>query len=57
MGVDDLGTLSIKSNYIQEHIAAILALPIVNQEAIQASSLSVVVDAVNSTGGLAIPPL
>ena len=57
VGVDDLGTLSIKSNYIQEHIAAILALPLVNQEAIQASSLSVVVDAVNSTGGLAIPPL
>jgi phosphomannomutase len=43
--------------YINQHIEQILALPLVDKRAIRRRKLRVVVDAVNSTGGLAVPPL
>lgn len=43
--------------FITEHIQKILELPYIDKVAIQAANLSVVVDAVNSTGGVAIPML
>ena len=55
--VESLGEVRPKNNAIQEHIRAILNLPYVNVEAITRADFKVAVDAVNSTGGLAIPPL
>lgn len=55
--VDDLGTITHDDSYLQKHIDAILALPLVNREAIAAAGFSVVVDAVNSTGGIFVPAL
>lgn len=55
--VDDLGTYESFEKGIDIHIEKILALPLVNQEAIAAKKFKVVIDAVNSTGGIAIPAL
>ena len=55
--VDDLGTISTDDTYIDKHINTILALPLVDTEAIKARKFRVVVDAVNSTGGIAVPRL
>ena len=56
-GVDDLGTITINQAYFDIHIDAVLDLEHVNVKAIIASKFKVVVDAVNSTGGIAIPLL
>jgi phosphomannomutase len=55
--VDDLGKVITKTTYIQKHIEAVLALLLVKPEVIQKAGFKVVVDAVNSTGGIAIPQL
>jgi phosphomannomutase len=55
--VDDLGVVTRTDAYLQKHIDAILALPLVDVEAIKAANFSVVVDAVNSTGGIYVPAL
>jgi len=55
--VDSLGTISRNDAYIDLHIDEILALDLVNVKAIKAANFKVVVDAVNSTGGIAIPLL
>ena len=56
--VDALGTLSHNDTYIQRHIdAALSLLPLATIEAIRQRHFRVVVDAVNSTGGIAIPQL
>ncbi len=55
--VDDLGTVTIDSSAIERHIDAILALEDVDVKAITRANFSVVVDAVNSTGGIAVPAL
>jgi len=55
--VDDLGTVTNDDSYLQKHIDAILALPLVNKEAIASADFSVVVDAVNSTGGIFVPAM
>lgn len=55
--VDSLGIETQDDSYLQKHIDAILALPIVNREAIAAANFSIVVDAVNSTGGIFVPAL
>lgn len=55
--VQDLGTISRKEDFIKKHIDAILALDFINVEAIRNANLKVAVDAVNSTGGISIPPL
>ncbi len=53
-----LGSYSFESEfYLKKHIDAILALPLVNKEAIAAKNFKVVVDAVNSSGGIAVPLL
>ncbi len=54
--VDDLGTI-IEKDYTQYHIDEVLKLKLVNREAIAKANLRVVVDAVNSVGGIAIPRL
>jgi len=55
--VNQLGKVTTDDSYIQKHIDTILALPLVNVEAIRKANFSIVVDAVNSTGGIAIPLL
>ncbi|WP_111708683.1 phosphoglucosamine mutase [Lutibacter citreus] len=55
--VDDLGNYRKKQGYINKHIKEVLALKLVDVEAIKKANFKVVVDAVNSTGGIAIPAL
>ena len=55
--VDDLGSVEAKDGMIEKHIEAILDLPYIDVEAIRNANLKVAVDAVNSTGGIAIPLL
>lgn len=55
--VDSLGSYTTYEGAIEEHIEKILALPLVNTEAIKLKKFKVVIDAVNSTGGISIPPL
>jgi len=52
-----LGQYSIDETFLQQHIDAILQLPLVDAAAIKAKNFRVVVDAVNSTGGVAVPLL
>jgi len=55
--VDDLGKYEMRDDAFDIHIQKILDLPMVDAEAIKAKKFKVVVDAVNSTGGIAIPQL
>lgn len=55
--VDDLGSYTQDNSYIQKHIQAILDLPLVDSELIRKAAFKVVVDGVNSTGGIAVPAL
>lgn len=55
--VDDIGKYNKCSSYIDEHIKSILALDLVDVDAIRAAKFKIAVDAVNSTGGIAIPQL
>lgn len=55
--VDDLGVVTNDDSYLQKHIDAVLNLPLVDKNAIAAADFSVVVDAVNSSGGIFIPAL
>jgi len=55
--VDELGTHTHDDTYLSKHIDSILALPLVNRSAIAAANFKVVVDAVNSSGGIFVPAL
>jgi phosphoglucosamine mutase len=55
--VDALGALTLYTASIDDHIDKVLALKAVDVEAIKRRKFKVVVDAVNSTGGIAIPKL
>ena len=55
--VDELGQVIVRESYDQQHIDAVLALPLVDVEAVRAARFKVVVDAVNSVGGTVIPAL
>jgi phosphomannomutase len=57
VNVSNLGTYKEDNTYIQKHIAMILNLPLVDVKAIQARNFKIIVDAVNSTGGIAVPML
>ena len=54
--VEELGVI-VEKDYTQYHIDQVLNLKLVNKEAIAAAGLKVVVDAVNSIGGVVIPRL
>ena len=53
----ELGTVSYDDRAIDKHIARVLELPLVDREAIAKAGFRIAVDAVNSTGGIAIPQL
>ncbi|MCX2719675.1 phosphoglucosamine mutase [Lentiprolixibacter aurantiacus] len=55
--VDELGTITKNDNYLDIHVQEVLNLRLVDAEKIRAGKFKVVLDAVNSTGGLAIPKL
>ena len=55
--VNNLGTYTTISDYIDRHIEHILKLKLVDVEAIKARNFKVVIDCVNSTGGIALPKL
>ncbi|MGJ1318616.1 phosphoglucosamine mutase [Sphingobacterium spiritivorum] len=55
--VEELGKVEKNDSYLQKHIADVLALDLVDAEAVRNANFKVAVDAVNSTGGLFIPAL
>ena len=55
--VDNLGIITNDDTYLQKHIDAVLNLELVDLEAIRKADFSIVVDAVNSTGGIFVPTL
>lgn len=55
--VRKLGQYRTDTTWLQKHIDLILALPLVDRAAIAARNFRIVVDAVNSTGGIAVPML
>ena len=55
--VDQLGHESANTTYNRRHIEQVLALDLVDTEAIRNAHFTVAVDAVNSVGGLIIPQL
>ena len=55
--VSKLGKYTSEPNYHHKHIEKILALPLVDVKAIAARNFKVVIDCVNSSGGIVIPAL
>lgn len=55
--VDDLGKVTLNDSYMDIHIDQVLNLPLVNVNQIKAANFKVVVDGVNSSGGVIIPKL
>ncbi len=55
--VRKLGQYRADATWLQKHIDLILALPLVDRDAIARRNFRIVVDAVNSSGGLAVPML
>lgn len=55
--VDELGKVYVNTTYNRRHIDAVMALPLVDTEAIRNAHFTVAVDAVNSVGGIIIPQL
>lgn len=55
--VDSLGEITMNSAYMDIHIDEVLELPLVDAEAVAKRKFKVVVDGVNSSGGIVIPNL
>ncbi len=55
--VDQIGTITPLSGTMEQHIQAILDYPLVDVAAIRSAQFKVVLDAINSTGGIAVPML
>ncbi|WP_366183703.1 phosphoglucosamine mutase [Flavobacterium ovatum] len=55
--VDNLGTITINDAYMDIHIDEVLNLALVDIEAVKAAKFKVVVDGVNSSGGIIVPKL
>lgn len=55
--VNNLGSITPDNSYMEKHIAAILAHPLVDAEAIKNANFKIVVDAINSTGAIFVPAL
>ncbi|MFI5152792.1 MAG: phosphoglucosamine mutase [Chitinophagales bacterium] len=55
--VEKLGEYSINQSYLQKHIDAVVNYPLVDVKAIRQKHYKIVVDAINSTGSIFIPPL
>ncbi|NMM46963.1 phosphoglucosamine mutase [Marinigracilibium pacificum] len=55
--VKNLGSLTHKEDSLDKHIKKILDLPLVDVKAIENAKFKIAVDAVNSSGGIAVPKL
>lgn len=55
--IDGIGSVIVRESYDKQHIDAVLALPLVDVEAVRQAKFKVVVDAVNSVGGIVMPAL
>ncbi|MDF2432296.1 MAG: phosphomannomutase [Mucilaginibacter sp.] len=55
--VNDIGKVFTDNNYLKQHIDKILALPLVDAGAIAKADFKIVIDCVNSTGGIFVPAL
>jgi phosphomannomutase len=55
--VDRLGDYRVSNEWLQRHVDAVVNYPLVNVAAIRARKLKVVVDVINSTGSIFLPPL
>lgn len=55
--VNELGKVVTNDTYLQKHIDVILALPLVDVEAIKKANFKIAIDCVNSSGGIFVPAL
>ncbi len=55
--VDKLGTYTVNTTSLQQHIDAVVNYPLVDVAAIAKSKFKIVVDAINSSGAIAVPAL
>ena len=55
--VDSLGEVTVNDSYMDIHIDEVLELPLVDADLVKTKKFKVVVDAVNSSGGIIIPNL
>ena len=55
--VNSLGKVSYDDSYLQKHIDKVLALPLVNAEAVRNANFKIAIDCVNSSGGIFVPAL
>lgn len=55
--IDGIGHVVSRESYNERHIEQVLALPLVDVEAVRARKFKVVIDAVNSVGGIVMPEL
>jgi phosphomannomutase len=55
--VDKLGSYTINTTSLQQHIDAVVNYPLVDIAAIKKAKFNIVVDAINSTGAIAVPAL
>ena len=55
--IDEIGKVVSREDFNNQHIQSVLSLPLVDVEAVRAKGFKVVVDAVNSVGGVVIPQL
>ncbi len=55
--VEKLGTVHAGESYLQQHIDAVVNYPLVDVGAIRQKNYRVVVDVINSTGAMFVPPL
>jgi len=55
--VDEIGKVTTDDTYLQKHIDKILALPLVDVDAVRKANFKVAIDCVNSSGGIFVPAL
>lgn len=55
--IDDLGSYTVNTTALQHHIDAVIQYPLLDVAAISKRNFTIVVDAINSTGAIAVPAL
>jgi len=55
--INGLGKVSYDNTYLKKHIEKVLALPLVNVEAVRNANFKIAIDCVNSSGGIFVPVL
>jgi phosphomannomutase len=55
--VNNLGSYKVNNDFIEQHFKKIIDLPYVDVEAIKNANFTIVIDAINSSGGIVVPNL